>query len=153
MLESMIQNLGNYGAQSGARRTSSQPGGVVGLLWEGQPHRWQGRKRRILTGSFMALSSPQASRGRSPSPSCPRSGPRRAKVGRPELHMAGTRALLRKRLVLRLQEGCLGYQGPLWVLVTSIKTLTLPHLPMYITVPGAGCLCTSPEGVSGTLGR
>lgn len=34
MLESMIQNLGNYGAQSGAGRTVFLAWGMVGLLWE-----------------------------------------------------------------------------------------------------------------------
>lgn len=44
MLENMIQNLGNYGAQSGVSRMVSPSLGGVGLLWEGQPRRRRGRK-------------------------------------------------------------------------------------------------------------
>lgn len=103
MLENMIQNLGNDGCTAGGREDGlSGLGGVELPVGVTAPWSGQGRKHRNLSGSFMALSSPQASRGRSPSSACPRSGPQRAKAGRPELPIAGTRALalLRKRLVL-----------------------------------------------------
>jgi hypothetical protein len=158
MLENMIQNLGNYGAQSGVSRMVSPSLGGWASCGRGSPAGGgEGNPHRSLTGGCMALFSPQASRERSPSPSCPRSGPRRAKAGRPELHVAGTGPWTSsgRDWCCGPRKGYWGCQGlglPLWVLVTSIKTLTFPQLPVCVTVPGAGRLCASPGHVPGALG-
>lgn len=102
---------------------------------EGNPH-------RSLTRGCMALSSPQASRERSLSPFCPRSGPRRAKAGRPELHVAGTRPWTSsgRDWCCGPQKGCLGVPGP------GPPTLGPCHPNKDTDLPTVACVCHCARG-------